>query len=185
MERFAVWQGLDEWRLEVARVRFGEGSLAGERGAVRDRRPALPAAVLPGDGRGLRHAVVRDRGGGPGVEPLAAPDARGSRRCARLRSRPLAAHEPDADPPGRPARAAGLKRDHGRLGLRSRAHRARRAAALHARAPRRGPVREPGRRVRGLRAELEVDRDGLITHYPDLARRTASWQWAASPAASR
>ena len=114
-------------------------------GGVRSARPGRPAGRRPG---------------GPG-------------RRARLRRRVLAAHEPPARAPPRAARrrAGGRARRAHRVGRRPGAGRGAEPAAL--RAPCAGdPARPTVRFSAGdFGADLELDADGLVLDYPDLARR--------------
>jgi hypothetical protein len=180
MERFAVWQGLDEWRLEVARVRFTEDSLAA--GGVQ-----FSGADLP-----YRMQYALETGPGCVTRSLAVDvEGDGWRRSLRLSRDELGAwsHE-DLD--GALDCDLGLSPLTNLMPIRRDALHAREGStditvawvavpelAVHAARQRYTHVRPGLVRFRsldgefeGFEADLEVDGEGLIVHYPDLARRT-------------
>jgi hypothetical protein len=182
MERFAVWQGLDEWRLEVVRVRFGERSLAasGVQFATGEHPYRLQYALETDDGfvtrclalevegpdwkRSLRLERAADGGWTPEIEGLE------EALDCDLGLSPLTNLMP-------------IRRDdlHARGGSRdiTVAWVAVPELTVHAARQRYTHVRPGLVRFRsldgefeGFEADLEVDGEGLIVKYPDLAWRT-------------
>ena len=200
MERFAVWQGLDEWRVEVARVRIDGTRLAasGVQVAGGAAPYRLDYALETGERFVTRSLQV-------GVE---GPGWRRSLRLARAddgtwSAESAATGEADLPPPASAATGLGEALDCD-LGLspitnlmpirRDDLHREPGAREItvgwvavpeltvvparqlyeHLHADEDGSVvrfRSLDGEFAGFEAELELDRDGLVTLYPELARR--------------
>jgi hypothetical protein len=172
LERFAVWQGLDAWRLEVARVRFAGDSLAasGVQFGTGDEPYRLQYSLETGDGFITRSLAIEvEAEGWSRSLQLTWEELDGALDCDLGRS-PLTNLMP-------------IRRDglHAREGSReiTVAWISVPELAVHAARQRYTHVRPGLVRFRsldgefeGFEADLEVDDDGLIVHYPDLARRT-------------
>jgi hypothetical protein len=173
MERFAVWQGLDEWRLEVARVRFAGESLAatGVQFATGEDPYRLQYSLQTRDGfvtssfaievegsEGRRSLELTEMDLGDaldcdlGLSPLTnlMPIRRGDLHVREGSSEITVAW---ISVPELNVHAARQRYTHLRPGL--------------------VRFRSLDGEFEGFEADLEVDDDGLITHYPDLARRTS------------
>jgi hypothetical protein len=180
MERFAVWQGLDEWRLEVARVRFEQDSLA--------------ASGVQFSGGELAYRLQYTLETGPGcvTRSLAVDvEGRGWRRSLRLGRDGQGAWSQDGLD-GALDCDLGLSPLTNLMPIRRDALHAREGSTevtvawvavpeltVHAARQRYTHVRPGLVRFRsldgefeGFEADLEVDGEGLIVHYPDLAQRT-------------
>lgn len=173
MERLAVWQGVDEWRLEVARVRFAGDSLAatGVQFATGEDPYRLQYSLLTRDGF-VTSSLEIDVDGPGGTRSLQLTEADlGDALDCDLGLSPLTNLMP-------------IRRD----ALHVREGSSEITVAwisvpeldVHAARQRYTHVRPGLVRFRsldgefeGFEADLEVDDDGLITHYPDLARRTS------------
>ena len=174
MERFAVWQGLDEWRLEVVRVRFGEGSLAasGVQFASGERPYRLEYSLETADNFVTRTLTIEVEG-------------EGWSRSLHLTGEDLDDGALDCDLGLSPlTNLMPIRRDalHAREGSTdiTVAWVAVPELTVHAARQRYTHVRPGLVRFRsldgefeGFEADLEVDDEGLIVHYPDLAQRTS------------
>ena len=180
MERFAVWQGLDEPRIEVARLRFGDRSLvaSGVQFSATEPGYRLDYSLATGDRYVTRELAIEVEG----------DDWRRSLRLRRAED-----GEWSSDGLGdaldcdlglspltnlMPIRRAALHAREGTSEI-AVAWVAVPELTVHRAAQRYTHVR-PGvvrfesldGEFEGFTAELEVDEAGLILHYPELARRT-------------
>jgi uncharacterized protein len=199
MARMLMWQGLDDWRAEVAHVELGDGELlaTGTQLGVDPLPYRLDYALEASDGLVTRSMRVEVSADGWARRLSLARDEQGHWRCESEQD-----GRPDLPPPGgdvsaladaldvdlglspltnvMPLRRAALHEGPGAVDLLAAwisvpdlGLRASRQRYEHVRRESFGAVvryRDVGTHA-GFTSELEVDGDGLVRLYPGLARR--------------
>ncbi len=198
MQRLIVWSGVDGWRAEAASVQLGDGVLRARGTQIgEDPEPYRLDYELDAAGEGLRTRTLTVTAAGGGWDRRLAleHDGEGEWSCATEQSGRCTLPEPGGDPE---AVRGALDCDLGRCPLtntmpvlRHRLHRRPGAVDFlmawvsvpdlglhpsrqryeHVRAQDEGSIVRYVGEHRSFVGELRFDADGIVTEYPELARR--------------